>query len=143
LFVPIRMGSDSYLAAAICNTIIKEKKYDAEFLKEQSDLPFLVRLDNKKFLTQRDMKPGGKEFQYYFWDTKSNQAVEAPGCLDSPTKTLDIAKLGLDPTLEGKFTVRLADGKEVECTTVFEKTKEGLARYNLDSALVREGKWLN
>ena len=84
LFVPIRMGSDSYLAAAICNTIIKEKKYDAEFLKEQSDLPFLVRLDNKKFLTQKDMKAGGKEFQYYFWDTKSNQAVEAPGCLDSP-----------------------------------------------------------
>ncbi|MEK7730508.1 MAG: hypothetical protein AAB363_01495, partial [Planctomycetota bacterium] len=138
-------GSDSYLAAAICNTIIKEKKYDAEFLKEQSDLPFLVRFDNKKFLTQRDMKPGGKEFQFYFWDTKSNQAVEAPGCLDSPAdkKTLNITKFGYDPALEGKFSVRLADGKDVECTTVFEKVKEGLARYNPDSDLVREATGLH
>src|SRR3990167_6750855 len=115
LYVPIRMGSDSYLAAAICNTIIKEKKYDAEFLKEQSDLPFLVRLDNKKFLTQKDMKQDGKDLQYYFWDTKTNQAVEAPGCMESPDdrKTLDIAKIGYDPALEGKFKVKTADGKTI------------------------------
>ena len=145
LYVPIRMGSDSYLAAAICNTIIKERKYDAEFMKEQSDLPFLVRLDNKKFLTQKDVRPDGKQFQYYFWDKKSNSAVEAPGCLDSPTdkKTLDVAKLGLDPALEGKFKVKLADGREVECTTVFEKVKEGLAKYTIDSDLVREATGLH
>jgi len=145
LYVPIRMGSDSYLAAAICNTIIKEKKYDADFMKEQSDLPFLIRLDTKKFLTQKDMKQDGKNLQYYFWDTKTNQAVEAPGCLESPDdrKTIDIAKLGYDPALEGKFKVKTADGKTIECTTVFEKTKEGLARYDLNSALVREATGLD
>ena len=140
LYVPIRMGSDSFLAAAICNTIIKEKKYDADFLKEQSDLPFLVRLDTKKFLTQKDMKSDGKGFQYYFWDTKTNQAVEAPGCLDSPEdrKTIDITKFGYEPALEGRFTVKTADAKEVECTTVFEMIKDGLEGYELDSAVVRE-----
>ncbi|MEK6671953.1 MAG: molybdopterin-dependent oxidoreductase [Nitrospirota bacterium] len=145
LYVPIRMGSDSYLAAAICNTIIKEKKYDADFLKEQSDLPFLVRLDNKKFLAQKDMKPDGKEFQYYFWDTNTNQAVEAPGCLDSPKdkQTLDIVKLGFDPALEGRFTVKTADGKNIECTTVFEMTKAGIAKYDMDSDMVREATGLH
>ena len=145
LYVPIRMGSDSYLAAAICNTIIKEKKYDADFMKEQSDMPFLIRLDTKKFLTQKDMKQDGKEFQFYFWDTKTGKAVEAPGCLESPEdrQTLDIAKLGLDPALEGRFTVTTADGKTIECTTVFEKTKEGIARYDMDSDLVREATGLH
>ena len=145
LYVPIRMGSDSYLAAAICHAIIKEKKYDADFLKEQTDLPFLVRLDNKKFLTEKDVKPAGKEYQYYFWDAKTAQAVPAPGCLDSPPdkKTLDLAKLGHDPALEGKFTVRTADGREVECTTVFEMTREGLARYDMNSGLVREATGLH
>lgn len=145
LFVPIRMGSDSYLAAAICNTIIKEKKYDPDFMKEQSDMPLLVRLDNKKFLTQKDMKPDGKEFQYYFWDTKTNQAVEVPGCLDSPAdkNTLDIAKFGYDPALEGRFAVKTADGTQVECSTVFEKIKEGLARYDLNSDLVKEATGLH
>lgn len=145
LYVPIRMGSDSYLAAAICNTIIKEKKYDTDFMKEQTDLSFLIRLDNKMFLTQKDMKQDGKKFQYYFWDTKTNQAVEAPGCLESPDdrQTLDIAKFGYDPALEGRFTVKTADGKTVECTTVFEKTKEGLVRYDMDSALVKEATGLH
>ncbi len=145
LFVPIRMGSDSYLAAAICHTIIKEKKYDADFLKEQSDLPFLVRLDNKKLLTQKDMKPDGKDMQFYFWDAKTNQAVEAPGCLDSPEdkKTLDIAKFGLDPALEGKWIVRLTDGKEVNVTTVFERVKEGIANYDYASDLVKEATGLH
>ena len=139
------MGSDSYLAAAICNTIIKEKKYDTDFMKEQTDLSFLIRLDNKMFLTQKDMKQDGKKFQYYFWDTKTNQAVEAPGCLESPDdrQTLDIAKFGYDPALEGRFTVKTADGKTVECTTVFEKTKEGLVRYDMDSALVKEATGLH
>ena len=145
LYVPIRMGSDSYLAAAICNTIIKEKKYDTEFMKEQSDLPFLVRLDTKKFLTQKDMKPDGKEFQYYFYDTKTNMPVEAPGCLESPDdrKTLDIVKLGYDPALEGRFKVKTSDGKDVECTTVFAVTKEGLKGYDLNSDLVREATGLH
>ncbi len=145
LYVPIRMGSDSYLAAAICNTIIKEKKYDTDFMKEQSDMPFLIRLDTKKFLTQKDMKQNGKDFQYYFYDTKTGKAVEAPGCLESPgdKQTLDIAKLGYDPELDGKFTVTTADGKSIECTTVFEMTKEGLARYDLNSDIVREATGLH
>ncbi len=145
LYVPIRMGSDSYLAAAICHTIIKEQRYDADFMKEQSDLPFLVRLDTNKFLTQKDVKPDGTDFQYHFWDTRTNRAVEAPGCLDSPAdrKTLDIAKLGYDPALEGRFTVQLADGRAADCTTVFQKIKEGLARYDLDSDIVRDATGLH
>ena len=144
LYVPIRMGSDSYLAAAICHAIIKEKKYDADFLKEQTDLPFLVRLDNKKFLTEKDVKPAGKEYQYYFWDAKTAQAVPAPGCLDSPrTRKPWISPSSGMTRPWRKFTVRTADGREVECTTVFEMTREGLARYDMNSGLVREATGLH
>lgn len=147
-YVPIRMGSDSYLAAAICNTIIKEKKYDEDFLKEQSDLSFLVRLDTKKFLTQKDLKQDGKPFQYYFYDKNSNRIIEAPGCMDSPEdkKTLDIAKLGYDPSLEVEgplgFLVKIGDSA-VGCTTVFEILKDGLKEYDWDSKLVSEATGLH
>src|SRR4030067_3749365 len=91
------------------------------------------------------MKPDGKAFQYYFYDTKTNMPVEAPGCLDCPKdrQTLDITNLGYDPALDGRFKVKTSDGKDVECTTVFEVTKEGLKGYDLNNDLVREATGLH
>ena len=153
LYVPIRMGSDSYLAAAVCNTIIKEKRYDVDYLKEQTDFSMLVRMDTKKLLTQEDMELGakGKDMQYYFWDLNTGKPVKAPGCKDSPKDawTLDIAKLGLNPALEGRFSIEVPGEKgiggprKVECTTVFEMVKEGLRPYEYDSNLVREATGLH
>ncbi len=152
LYLPIRMGSDSYLGAAVCNAIIKEKRYDVDYLKELTDMPMLIRLDTKKFLTQEDMEPDPnlkgkdiKDMQYYMWDLKTNKLVKAPGCWDSPKEmqTLDIAKLGIDPALEGKWTITIPQDKgiggsrEIEVTTVFEMVKEGLKRYDYDSEVVQ------
>src|SRR3990172_8183502 len=113
LYVPVRMGTDSYLAAAVVNVLLAEKKYKADYLKEQTDLPFLVRMDNKTFLREKDLKPGGKEDVFYFWDSKANRAVPAPGTTGSAAKTLKLD--GVDPSLEGKFQVN-----DIAVTTVFE-----------------------
>jgi anaerobic selenocysteine-containing dehydrogenase len=45
LHVPVRIGSDAALALAMCRVIINEGLMDREFVREQTDLPLLVRVD--------------------------------------------------------------------------------------------------
>jgi dimethylsulfide dehydrogenase subunit alpha/complex iron-sulfur molybdoenzyme family reductase subunit alpha len=122
LHLPVNSGTDSYLAAAIVHELIAGKHYKADYLKEQTDLPFLVRTDNGKFLREKDFISDGSNEVFYVWDTKTGKAVPAPGSMGSKDKTL---KLGtVDPALEGKFN---ADG--IEVTTVFERLKAEIAPY--------------
>jgi anaerobic selenocysteine-containing dehydrogenase len=45
LWVPIRVGTDTALALSIAQVILDEKLYNAPFVREQTDLPLLVRED--------------------------------------------------------------------------------------------------
>ena len=122
LFIPVAAGTDSHLAAAIVNVLIAEKKYKADYIKEQTDLPFLVRTDNGKFLRESDIKAGGSEQIFYVWDARTGKAVPAPGSKGSKDKTLGLGVV--DPALEGTFK---ADG--IMVTTVFERLKAEIAPY--------------
>src|SRR3989338_4038915 len=51
----IRPGSDTAFALGMANIIISEKLYDADFIKAQTDLPFLVRMDTLKLLKPQDV----------------------------------------------------------------------------------------
>ena len=127
LWIPIKMGTDSHLAAAIVNLLINERLYKVDYVKQFTDLPFLVRKDTRRLLRGKDLRPDAKEWIFYVWDTKTNRAVEVPGTMDSDRKTLDLG--GIDPALEGTFTVTLPDGKAVEVTTVFEEIRREIAPY--------------
>jgi dimethylsulfide dehydrogenase subunit alpha/complex iron-sulfur molybdoenzyme family reductase subunit alpha len=132
LFVPVKMGTDSHLAAAIVNELIAGKHYKADYLKEQTDLPFLVRTDNGKFLREKDFKSDGSDQVFYVWDTISGKAVPAPGSMGSEDKTL---KLGaVVPALEGTFE---ADG--IKVTTVFERLKAEIAPYTPEATQATSG----
>jgi DMSO reductase family type II enzyme molybdopterin subunit len=132
LFVPVTMGTDSHLAAAIVNLLIADKKYKVDYLKEQTDLPFLVRTDNGKFLRETDFKKDGNDQVFYVWDSKTGKAVLAPGSMGSKDKTL---KLGaVDPALEGTFK---ADG--IAVTTVFERLKAEIAPYTPEATQATTG----
>jgi dimethylsulfide dehydrogenase subunit alpha/complex iron-sulfur molybdoenzyme family reductase subunit alpha len=132
LFVPVSSGTDSYLAAAIVNELIAGKHYKVDYLKEQTDLPFLVRTDNGKFLRETDFNKDGNDQVFYVWDSKSGKAVLAPGSMGSKEKTL---KLGnIDPALEGTFK---ANG--IEVTTVFERLKTGIAPYTPEATQATTG----
>ncbi len=122
LFVPVTSGTDSHLAASLVNVLIAEKKYKADYLKEQTDLPFLVRAKDGKFLRESDLRSGGSDQVFYVWDLKSGKAVPAPGSMGSKDKTLKLGEV--DPALEGVFN---AEG--VEVTTVFERLKAEIAPY--------------
>src|SRR3989304_419419 len=67
-YIPVRPGTDAALALAMCKTIIDEELFDAAFIKEQTDLPFLVRLDNRRFLRGSDLQDGGRQDQLSFFD---------------------------------------------------------------------------
>lgn len=119
-YIPIRPGTDAALALSVCQVMIEENIYDADFIREQTDLPLLLRLDNQRFLRDRDIKKGGLEEAFYFLD-KDDNLVEAP------RKTLELNSIA--PKLEGETEITLADGKSVVVTPVFSVLKKFLADY--------------
>ena len=69
-------------------------------MKEQTDLPLLVRLDTRTYLRGTDVSADAREDQFYFWDKKTKAVAEAPrGTLDPGA---------VDPALEGTFEAKLA-----------------------------------
>ncbi|PLX59662.1 molybdopterin-dependent oxidoreductase [Sedimenticola selenatireducens] len=147
VFVPIKPGTDAALALSMVNVIVKEKLYDEHNLKEQTDLPFLIRTDTKMYLREADMVEGGSEEKFYTWDTKTNKPVLMKGSWGEQPETkakiqpgfmgrntfvfpdghLDLGDL--DPALEGTFKVKLVDGVQVNVQPVFEAYKPKLNEY--------------
>ena len=119
-----RPGTDHGLALAMAHVIVRDKLYDAPFLKEQTDLPFLVRKDTRRFLRASDLSEDGAEDSFYIWDLSQNTMIHPPGSPGSTDKTLSLGKV--DPALEGSWQIRLPSGTSVEITTVFEILKESL-----------------
>ena len=132
LWVNLKPATDAALFLGMANVIVNEKLYDTASVKEQTDMPILIRLDTGKFLRESDLKPGGKLHIYYCWDLKSNGIKEMPGTMDSPSDKIVLTDI--DPALEGIYEVTLPDGKRVKVTTVFEKLKEHLAKYTPEKA---------
>jgi DMSO reductase family type II enzyme molybdopterin subunit len=121
----VRVGSDAALALGMAHVMVTEGLYDAAFVKEQTDLPLLVRSDTRKFLRKSDVERSGSPEIFYLWDAASGRAVEAPGSEGlgrGTTLRLD----ALDPALEGRYSVELADGSQVEVRPVFEGLRERL-----------------
>ena len=121
-YIPVKAATDAALALGMCRVIIEENLVDWDFVKEQTDLPLLVRMDNRKFLRESDFGDGSGEV-FYIWDSKK-------GLTKAPRDTLDLGDL--DPVLEGSFEVEI-DGKKVEVKPVFQLLKEKLEReYDLE-----------
>jgi len=123
-YVPVKVGTDAALGLSMAKVMIDENIYNAAFIKEQTDMPLLVRMDTRKFLRESDMHEGGRTNQFYFHDVKN-------GIVKAPRKTL---KYDGEPSLEGSFTARLKDGKEVEVKPVFELLKDQLKHYEPEEA---------
>jgi dimethylsulfide dehydrogenase subunit alpha/complex iron-sulfur molybdoenzyme family reductase subunit alpha len=128
LWVPINPGSDSFLAMSMINVVFREKLYKESFIKEQTDLPFLVRLDNKKLLRESDLKDGGRDEIFFFWDLKKGKIAEAPGARGSFKDTLRLK--AIQPSLEGDFEVKGKNGESIPVTTVFEMVRAEAGRFS-------------
>ncbi len=126
LWVPVEPGTDAALALAMCKVIMDENQVNDAFVKEQTDLSFLVRSDNGRFLRASDLEEGGREDQFYFLTEPDRDVVPAP------RGTLDIGET--KPSLYGSARVTLKDGAKVEVTPAFELLRQHLRDYTPEKA---------
>ncbi len=127
LWVNPRVGTDAALALALCGVIVEGGLYKERYVQEQTDLPFLVRDDTRRFLRQSDVVADGRDDIFYVWDRATDSLREAPGTSGQPEPTLELGDL--EPALEGCFEVALRDGTRVAVRPAFELLKERLADY--------------
>jgi anaerobic selenocysteine-containing dehydrogenase len=58
LWVPVKPGTDAALALCIAREIVEGGHVNEAFVREQTDMPLLVRSDTGKFLTDADLNGG-------------------------------------------------------------------------------------
>ncbi len=167
----IRPGTDPALALGFAHVILKERRYDPDYLKKYTDLPLLVRMDTLKLLKPEDLYPEyeprplhnyieilgegegvpppfrqarpiitaqmRKEWgDFMVWDTRRN----APSILTRDDYGKQFEQTGLDPALEGRFTVTTVEDKEVEVRPVFDLLKQYVME-NFSPQTVSEITW--
>ncbi len=125
LWVPVEPGTDAALGLAMAQVMIEENLYDENFIREQSDFPFLVRKDTRLFLRQSDLEKGGEEDRFYVFDKASGQIHLAPQS--------SLALEGLDPALDGEYKVETLEG-EVVVEPVFANFSRHVASYTPEAA---------
>lgn len=126
LWIPVKPGTDAALALAVANLLLRDGAIDAEFIKEQTDLPLLVRMDTERFLCARDLGLQGDP--------------RCPIMVDEPTGELrgapweSLALTGIAPALDIDRKVHLADGSVVRVRSVCSLLRERLDEYTPEFA---------
>jgi DMSO reductase family type II enzyme molybdopterin subunit len=131
-WLPIEAGADAALGLATARHIWESGSIDLDYVREQTDLPILVRLDNGRFLRESDLEEGGRDDMLYIWDPAVSGPVPAPGCQGDT-----VAKLlldGVEPPIEGRFAVTLADGSAVTVVPVGSLLREHLEPWTFERA---------
>lgn len=121
LWISLNPGTDGALALGVCHLIVSGNHVNEAFVKEQTDLPLLVRSDNGAFLHQADLMEGGREDHFVFWDETSDQPQIAP------FRSLKLE--GLNPRLKVEESVTLKDGSSVKVRSVYSLLIDRLAEY--------------
>ena len=150
----VRPGTTPALALGIAQVLISEKLFDDAYVKANTDLPLLVRMDTGEMLRAGDVFP-----DYKLAELTNNTIVlkageKGPAIHEQPGPVLtekqheewgdfvfwdekgnqpvamnhdQVGKyFSGNPQLEGKFDVKLVSGETVNCRTVFDVTKEML-----------------
>ena len=125
-YLPVKPGTDAALALAMAATVIEERLVHETFVKEQTDLPLLVRDDNRHFLAEADVVEGGHPEQFFWLDAKTKELAAAP------RGTLALGDV--DPALAGSVTVTLKDGTKVTARPVYDLVVERLKDYTPEKA---------
>jgi len=123
IWLQIRPGSDGAMMMAWLNIIINEDLYDRDFVEKWTNAPYLVRLDLNRLLRESDIVAGGDPEKFMAWDPSTEQPI---ACNREPMSN---EQPSVKPPLTGEYVVTLADGKKVECKTVWQLLKERVAKY--------------
>ena len=131
-------GSDTALALGMARVIVEEDLYDEAHLKEQTDMPLLVRTDTGKFLRASEVPGLGEDVDrpekvFVMQDADGDLQV-APASLGDRDGQHDASasiELDFDPQLDVDRTVdTVGDGRErAPVRTVWNNLQEELANY--------------
>lgn len=150
-WIPIRPASDAALFLGITRVMMDRGWYDETFVKRFTDFPLLVRTDTLARLRADEIFPdyqsslskdgasyrvqGLTEEQHaqlgdrVVWDRKTGGPVAVTR--DDVGEVL--ASKGIDPELEGTWTVELVNGERVEVRTIWSLYQIHLKDYDLDA----------
>ena len=150
-WIPIRPQTDAAFWLGITRHMIENKWYDADFVKQFTDFPLLVRTDTLARLRAEEIFPGyqsdlakdGPSFKVQgltdeqhaelgdrvVWDAKTGK----PAAITRDDVGKRMTRKGIDPTLAGKWNVKLLDGSDVEVQTLWSLYQVHLKDYDLDS----------
>lgn len=126
LWINPRPGTDAALALGLARALLERGVLDEAYLREQTDLPFLVREDDGRFLRESDRKKKGRDDTFYVYDLASSRIVEAPGTAGQRSDSIALG--ALRPALAGRYEVRTLRGN-VTVRPVLERLRERLAPY--------------
>jgi len=133
VWLRVRPGTDGALALGIAHMMIERDWYDRDFVREWTNGPLLVRDDDGKLLTARDLPDGtlptapdvddgdGPEL-YIAWD----EAGARPVAYDPSTGRYEPD--GAEPSLFGAFPIGTRRGR-VMCRPAFQRVADLCRRY--------------
>lgn len=119
----VRPGSDGALALAMTHVLFDENLYDAAFLRDWTNGPYLMRDDTGALLTGADIAIGGAADEFVVWHNG------APTPQDGHTGTTT-----QETAIFGQFDLPLADGTTVSCRTVVQGLRDLAAGYAPESS---------
>jgi nitrate reductase alpha subunit len=146
--IVVRPGTTPALSLGLCHVIMRDKLYDADYVRRFTDLPLLVRADNLKLLRAEEVfgtepaalknqtktvsktdrvPPPGAQTDILIPDTLRqawgdfvwwNQKLSKPEAISRD----HVGKFSpvADPLLEGAVEVTLKDGKKIACRPIFD-----------------------
>lgn len=121
LWLQVRPGSDGALALGIAHVMIERGWYDRDFIRNWTNGPLLVRSDNGRLLTGRDLSASDSAQRYVAW----NEAKQRPMLFDPALGSYDGDNTEL--ALFGEFMIDTLHGT-VGCRPVFDLTAEVCGR---------------
>ena len=98
------------------HTLIDENLFDLDFTRRWTNAPLLVRGDNGRLLTDRDVADDGNPNAHVIWDEQNDRPIVAD-LFDSQAALL------------GAFNVALRNGQTIQCKPVFELLKAAAAAF--------------
>jgi anaerobic dimethyl sulfoxide reductase subunit A len=119
-WLPIRPGTDLYLALSMLNIIIDRDWIDRDFLLKNTVAPLLVRQDNKMYLRLNDLQKENDDEIYAVWDHELRRVVAADQCSK--------------PKLTGSHHVN-----GLKCQTAFQLLKDMVSPYTPELAAEKTG----
>lgn len=148
-WISVRPGlSDTAVLLGVTRILMDEGWYDTKFCRQFTDFPLLVRTDTLERLRPQDVvadyKPKdistGPSFKIQGLTAAQRERIGDFCVWDTDKKNVtflsrdDVGeKMTVPAALEGTFTVKLADGKDVEVMPIFEMYHRHLKDYDLQT----------